>query len=136
MDGPMDKLIQRPSSRVAPKPQPPLAPATGDMPQDARRYARVAVLLRATATAGDHVYACEVLNISAGGALIRCEEELRVDGLFEIKIEDFPALRAEIVHTNQTNYGIAFQGDPKYNSKLVQEILAGAGDAGTLQNLE
>ena len=71
MDGPMDKLIQRPSSRVAPKPQPPLAPATGDMPQDARRYARVAVLLRAPAPAGDHVYACAVLNISAGGALIR-----------------------------------------------------------------
>ncbi len=128
MDGPMDKLIQRPSSRVTPKPQPPL--------KDARRYARIAVLLRATATAGDHVYTCDVLNISAGGALIRCEEELRVDGPFEIKIEDFPALRAQIVRTYQTNYGIAFQGDTKYNSKLVQEILAGAEDAGTLQNLE
>ena len=136
MDGPKEKLIQRPSSRVAPKPQPPLVPATEDMPQDARRYVRIAVLFRATVTAGDHVYTCDVLNISAGGAFIRCEEKLRVDGPFEIKIEDFPALRAQIVHTNQTNHGIAFQGDPKYNSKLVQEILAGAGDAGTLQNLE
>ena len=102
------------------------------MPQEARRYARIAVHLRATVTAGDQVYTCDVLNISAGGALIRCEEELRVDGPFEIKIEDFPALRAQIVHTNQTNHGIAFQGDPKYNSKLVEEILVVAQGPGTV----
>ena len=75
---------------------------------------------------GGQVTDCDVLNISAGGALIRCEQGLPIDGPFEITIADYPPLTAQIVRTHQDNHGIAFDGDAKEIANLVDEILLDA----------
>ena len=126
MDDPLRQLVRRRLNRADSGTTPASKLAREDMPQDAQRYARSAVFLQANVASGGQVTDCDVLNISAGGALIRCEQGLPIDGPFGITIADYPPLTAQIVRTHQDNHGIAFDGDAKEIANLVDEILLDA----------
>ena len=126
MDEPLERLVRRRLSRTESVVTPSATLAREDMPHDAQRYARSAVFLHASIAAGDKHYACDVLNISAGGALIRCEDDLPTDAPFEIRIADYPALSAQVVRSKEKNHGIAFEGDAAGIARLVDEILLDA----------
>jgi hypothetical protein len=126
MNEPLERLVRRRLNRTASVVTPSAILARADMPHDAQRYARSAVFLLASVTVGGKHFACDVLNISAGGALIRCEDALPTDAPLEISIADYPALRAQIVRSNGNNHGIAFEGDAAGIARLVDEILLDA----------
>ncbi len=99
------------------------------IPNDKQRFKRCAVFLRATINVDNQPYDCEVLNISAGGALIRVSGTPEFDGEFTINMEGFPPLSAEVVRTHQNNHGIAFREDPKKVAEMVAELLASSPHA-------
>lgn len=94
------------------------------IPNDKQKYKRCAVFLRATINIASETFDCEVLNISAGGALIRVSGNPKLEGKFVINIEEFPPLEAEVVRTHQNNHGIAFRENPERVGEIVAEMLA------------
>ena len=72
------------------------------------RFRRTAVLLPAVIRnrAGD--IACQVLNISASGALIRIPSGAEPANAFAFRIERHPDLYAEVVRNHGDQFGIAF----------------------------
>ena len=96
------------------------------MPNDRQRYRRSAVFLPATVSIDGKSIGCDVLNISAGGALIRTAQPDSVEGEFVIDIEGLDSLKAEVVRTSQNNLGIAFHEDPKIIGEKVAALLAAA----------
>lgn len=126
MDDNIRNLVRRRLGRATSGATPVPPSAQEDMPHDSQRYARSAVFLPAKIAANSKVHACDVLNISAGGALIRCPEKLKLNGPFELAISDYPTLTAKIVRSHQDNHGIAFEGDVKMIASLVDEILLDA----------
>lgn len=93
------------------------------MPHDKQKYKRTAVFLPATVEAAGRTFQCDVLNISAGGALIRMHEQAEIKGVFSIEIQGHATLQAEVARAHGDKYGIAFQEDPKAVAALVEELL-------------
>jgi hypothetical protein len=94
-----------------------------DQPQDRQRYNRSAVFAPAVIRADDETYECDVLNVSAGGALIRTRRPFSYSGTFAICIAGLEELRAQLVRTHENNHGIAFEEDPGYTAGIVKELL-------------
>jgi hypothetical protein len=81
------------------------APATG---QDRQRHVRTATLIRGEATAGDHVCACEMLNLSIGGARLRLETLPPVLDRVTIRIPGYPPLSGNVVWNADRDIGVEF----------------------------
>jgi len=96
------------------------------MPNDKQKYRRSAVYLPAVIKSGGKTIVCDVLNISAGGALIRTAQSTPIEGEFVIEIEGVEQLKAEVVRSHRHNHGIAFHEDPKKVGEMVAELLAAA----------
>lgn len=93
------------------------------MPHEAQKYKRTAVFLSATVNTDGQAIPCDVLNISAGGALIRTHDAAVIEGPFTIQIQDCEPLKAEVVRSQDDKYGITFQETPKKVAALLEDML-------------
>jgi len=126
MDRRSDNLIAR-RKTLTPRAADWTTKSDGDaMPNDKQKYRRSTVFLPAKITTDGRTIECDVLNISAGGALIQTAKATPIEGEFFIEIEGFDALKAEAVRTHQNKLGIAFHDDPKTVGELVAKILSTA----------
>jgi hypothetical protein len=93
------------------------------MPHDKQKYRRTAVFLPAKVDMAGQTVTCDILNISAGGALIRTRDKAEIDGAITIELQDQEPLKADVVRRQDDKYGIAFQEDPKKVGALVEALL-------------
>jgi len=110
------KVLKRTSSPVkAPKPE-----GEGER----HRHKRCAVFVPAVLRSGDLVASADILNMSAGGALIRTTAPLNAGDELDLDIEGYETLQANVVHGRDGRFGLAFDADPRVVSHMLARILA------------
>ena len=88
------------------------------------RYRRTAVLMPAVIRDGACETACQVLNISASGALIRVPAGAVPEMSFTIQIEHHQPFQAEVVRRGHDDqWGIAFFDSPRQVQAIIGQIL-------------
>lgn len=89
------------------------------------RYQRTAVLLPAVIQDGEHEVACQVLNISASGALVRVPDGAAPADQFTMRIEPHQTFRAQVVRKGQGDqWGVAFFDNPRLVQMVIDQILS------------
>lgn len=93
-------------------------------PADKRHEpARRSVLWPADICCGDQVVACEILNISAGGAKVRAKASFQYDLPIILQIDQVNALAGEVIWLNGEDLGIRFHEQPDKVAELVRNGL-------------
>lgn len=93
-------------------------------PQEQRRHPRHEIPLQGTLKSGGCSVPCQVINISAGGALIEADANLRIDDWATIRIPDFGSMTGRVVRITSTNIGLSFTDGEAAVDAFILEWLA------------
>lgn len=97
---------------------------------DQRRYSRHEIPLTASLQAAGVVVPCRVHNISAGGALIDVNAQLRIGDRVTVKVSDFGTMVGLVARISSTTVGIAFEeGEEAMDAFIVQWLAFESGNA-------
>jgi hypothetical protein len=90
---------------------------------DTRKLNRHSVFFDGTLVFGQTTKACKVLNISSGGAQIRVEAPLDVDGPVALRVRDCGEVPCEIMWQEDKTMGVLFfTGEPLKNMRMAKKI--------------
>ena len=87
-----------------------------------RKYPRTEIEEPAFVSSGGSVMSCVVRNISSGGALIECREEMPTGAVIQLDFAAGGLVEAEIRWSKGTQFGVQFKD--KFNLKLLQPTKA------------
>ncbi len=66
---------------------------------------------------------CDVLDVSANGALIRTSTPLTTDSWVTLGIAHFGKVHAQVVWCKDNLAGIQFAADPRYVARMIRRLL-------------
>lgn len=101
-----------------------LAEPTG---ADRREQQRRTVLWPARLMVGRHEVACQIWNLSLGGARIRCDLPLRVGTPVSLKIPGIDSLAAHISWGEGDSMGLRFVDDEAHVKRQLKDRLSALG---------
>ena len=96
-----------------------------------RRHPRHDIPLQASLRAAGTVVPCLVHNISAGGALIEVNAQLRIGDRAEIKFADYGTMAGRVARLSSTTAGIAFDDGEAAMKAFIEQWLALDRQGGT-----
>ena len=88
-----------------------------------RRYARTTVLWTGTLVCGELQFECVVVNISAGGALLRVEGASSCTSPVRIENPRLGSLNGKIIWRKANELGIAFDDEPEVVAEAIGKAL-------------
>jgi hypothetical protein len=88
--------------------------------QDRQRHVRTATLLRGELAAGDVVCACEMLNLSVGGARLRLEVPTKGLDRVCVRIDGYPGLTGNVVWRADREIGVEFDYECRETAQRLQ----------------
>ena len=87
-----------------------------------RAHERKDVLFAATLTIGDQKVACEIINISFGGAQVRLSRSLQSGDKMILEIDPFGTYDMEVRWCRKPDTGLKFNDDQAKVAELVMAI--------------
>lgn len=96
-------------------------------PSERRVKQRRTVLWPARLLVGRHDVACQIWNLSLGGARIRCDLPLREGSPVALKIPEIEALEAHISWSEGDSMGLQFVGDESFIKRHLKNRLSALG---------
>jgi len=97
---------------------------------DQRRHSRHEIPLQASLQAAGVVVPCRVHNISASGALIDVNAQLRIGDRVSVKVPDFGTMVGLVARISSTTVGIAFEeGEEAMDAFIVEWLAFESGNA-------
>src|SRR5262245_5466976 len=89
-------------------------PLTAEIdPKDRREHTRKTTIYSGRLSAGVNEAACEVLNISSGGAQLRVPDAKRFEGIVTLRIDRFGGFHVRVVWAGGDRLGVQFLEDPR-----------------------
>lgn len=87
-----------------------------------REHKRVFVSTPAVVTADDNEFSGRILNISAGGAGINMDVQLKDDTRITVKIEDIGIIPARVVRNLQNGVAVKFEISEAKEKRFIEQI--------------
>ena len=84
------------------------------------RETRVRIIRAALLHYGGQVWGARLRNISSGGALVECREEVAVGAEIQLDFEAGGLIAGKVVWTKGTQFGVQF--NERFNLKLLQHV--------------
>jgi len=91
--------------------------------EDLQKHPRYATLCPGTLVVGAEEVACEVLNISVGGAKIRVAEPIDADTPVCLKIQHVGEFSGRVAWCNGTTLGVEFQVELSEFARIIEDVL-------------
>jgi hypothetical protein len=89
-----------------------------------QKHPRAAIFHPAKILCDERAYACQILNISEGGAKLQLLEPVTLDGTFILQMDVLHGqLRAEAVWRQENQVGVRFLDEPRKAGKLIEDVL-------------
>jgi hypothetical protein len=96
---------------------------------DIRRYPRRMVLLSGALYVDNRPVECRVLDVSAGGARLRVDQDFEHESRMPLMIYRFGEFPTEVVWQQDTDLGVTFIEDPDEIERIIGHILPKKGEA-------
>ncbi|MEZ5667030.1 MAG: PilZ domain-containing protein [Alphaproteobacteria bacterium] len=93
------------------------APATG---QERQRHVRTAVLIAGRLAAGGGSHACEIINISIGGARLRLDSVPATLDAVTVQVDGYPDLTGYVVWRADREVGVEFDYESRETAQQMQ----------------
>ena len=90
-----------------------------DSPHSRRKYSRQPVLFKAKIFFDEQSIDCEILDISAGGARAKVQQEIKHGSHVTLNIDPFGEISCEIAWQKGQILGMKFQGNPVEIAEII-----------------
>ncbi len=95
---------------------------TNEAAENRREHKRIIVSAPAVVQTGDEEFSGKILNISAGGAGISMDVQLKDDSRITVNIEDLGMIPARVVRKLQNGVAVKFEISEEKEKRFIQQV--------------
>ncbi len=97
--------------------------AAREQPSEIRRFDRTTVLWSGELVNREQIVACVIVNISAGGAMVRAEDSAFIMTSVVLRNSHIGELAAEVLWRQDDELGLKFAEDPEMVAEIIGRAL-------------